>query len=66
MPTKPVIVVLVNNNSVVRERNNLGNDLEVVVTHTLAEFEKASAGVPYVAGTEALHESTRQALTAKP
>jgi len=65
MPTNPKIVVLANNGSVIRERNNLGNDLEVVVTHSHEEFQKAAAGIPYVAGTEAINESTRQSLTAK-
>jgi hypothetical protein len=52
MPTKPKVVVLINVDGVlVDNRNNLGNDLEIVQTFDRVGFENESRGVPYT-GTQ--------------
>lgn len=64
MPTNPVVVLLVDRNTgvVMNDRNNIGNDLKIVTTHTQADFASAAAGVPYIAGSEAIMSVGRQPL----
>ena len=51
MPVNPKVVVLVENGQITAERNNLGNDLSLVVTTNPYDFADASAGVPYIANS---------------
>jgi hypothetical protein len=48
MPVNSKVVLYVNKYGlVVGNRNNLGNDLEIVVTRSPEEFDEAAKGVPY-------------------
>lgn len=59
MPVNPIVVLLVNESgTVLNDRNNIGNDLKVVTTHSQAEFDAAGAGVPY-SGTNPVSQQTQ-------
>jgi len=67
MPINPAVVLLVDRNTgaVMNERNNIGNDLKLVTTHTQADFNEAASGVPYLGGTESMYDAHRQTLAMK-
>lgn len=48
MPVNPIVVIRVDpNGNVIDNRNNLGNDLRIVVVKDEATFIDESAGIPY-------------------
>ncbi len=66
MPANPIVVLLVNEcGTVVNDRNNIGNDLKIVSTTTQKEFDEASAGIPYIGGSERSVAANRQTLAGK-
>lgn len=54
MPVKPRIVLFLNEKGLVIDRNNLGNDLEILVETNKSDFIDAAAGLPY-SGIEVTH-----------
>jgi len=53
MPVNPKIVVLIENGRLTAECNNIGNDMQLVVTTDLFVFANAAAGIPYIANSPA-------------
>jgi len=48
MPVNPIVVLQFDaNGRIVNERNNIGNDLKIVVVAPNADFNGEAAGVPY-------------------
>lgn len=48
MPVNPKIVLSINVDGLIEANaNNIGNDLEIVMTFGKTEFEEAARGIPY-------------------
>ena len=53
MPSNPIVVIRVTSNGSVEDnRNNIGNDLKIVVVWDKATFAEESAGIPYIGKVE--------------
>ncbi len=54
MPVNPIIVVQVDpmTGVVIDNRNNIGNDLRIVVTESKEAFDREALGVPYAGPIE--------------
>ena len=53
MPVNPIVVLLVEpDGTVTANRNNLGNDLKIVVTNNVTAFYEAQRGIPYEGDVE--------------
>lgn len=48
MPVNPIVVLRVNKwGDVTNDRNNIGDDLKIIVCQDTTEFENRAAGMPY-------------------
>lgn len=53
LPANTVIVLhIAPNGAVIDNRNNIGNDLRIVVTRDEPTFDEEAAGIPYTGKTE--------------